>query len=399
MIAYLDCFSGVSGDMLLGALLDAGLSFEDLRADLARLPLGGYDLRAERVVKRGIAGTQFSVEVGHEHAHRGLREILDLIADSGLPEQVTQPARQVFARLAEAEAKVHQRPVEEVHFHEVGAVDAIVDVVGACCALHRLRVTELHASPLPLGGGWVKAAHGRLPVPAPATAELVRGVPSYGGPVEAELVTPTGAALVTTLARSFGPMPAMTVRAVGWGAGRRELPHPNLLRLFLGEPAGLEARPRQQTLALLEANVDDMNPELLGHLMDRLFAAGALDVFYTPILMKKSRPATLISVLAEPAQAAGLTELVFRESTTLGVRRSEVARVCLERESREVETPYGRVRVKVGLLGKEAITASPEYEDCRRLAEASGAPLKAVYDAARAAYLAQAGGAKEGESA
>jgi uncharacterized protein (TIGR00299 family) protein len=381
-IAYLDCFSGVSGDMLLGALIDAGLSADELRGDLAQLSLADYELRAERVTKRGIAATKVTVETGHSHAHRGLHDVLDIIAGADLPEPVKEMAARIFTRLGEAEAKVHGTTVEQVHFHEVGAVDAIVDVVGACCGLHRLGIAEVYASALPLGGGWVESAHGRLPVPAPATAELLRDVPAYGGPVEAELVTPTGAAIVSTVGRRFGAMPPMTVKAIGWGAGGRDLPHPNVLRLFVGEAAA--ALPEQR-LTVIETNLDDMNPELFDHLMERLFAAGALDVFYTPIVMKKSRPGTLVSVLAEPGLVSVMNDLLFRETTTLGVRVMEVARRCLDREWREVETRYGRVRVKTGLMGMEVVTSAPEYEDCKRLAREQGVPVKAVYDAAKAA--------------
>jgi len=389
MIAYLDCFSGISGDMLLGALVDFGLPLGELESDLARLPLSGYGLKAERVTKQGVAGTRVTVEVTSEHSHRGLSDILEIIHGSDLPTAVTEPAERTFTRLAEAEAQVHNRPVEEIHFHEVGAVDAIVDVVGACSGLHRMQISEVYASALPLGGGWVEAAHGRLPVPAPATAELLRGVPTYGGPVEAELVTPTGAAILTTVCRSFGPMPRMTIRGIGWGAGARDFAHPNLLRIFLGE---LSAEQREQQLLLLETNLDDMSPELLDHVMDRLFTAGALEVFYTPVVMKKSRPATLVSVLAEAARAEALRDILFRETTTLGVRVHEVERRCLERESVEVETKYGRVRVKVGRLGSEAVTVAPEYEDCRKLASECRVALKAVYEAAREAFAGGRGG-------
>ncbi|MBN1460385.1 MAG: nickel pincer cofactor biosynthesis protein LarC [Armatimonadetes bacterium] len=382
MIAYLDCFSGISGDMLLGALVDVGLAIEDLRADLAKLPLEGYEVTAKRVVKRSLSGTQVSVKTKHEHGHRGLSDILEIINGSKLPPEVTLRARRIFERLAEAEARVHGRSVEEVHFHEVGAVDAIVDIVGACCGLHRLGLEKVYASALPLGGGWVESAHGRLPVPAPATVELLHGVPSYGGPVEEELVTPTGAAIVTTIASEFGTMPAMTVRAVGWGAGQKELAHPNLLRVFLGDPT---AQPLEQQLSLIETNVDNMNPELFGHTMERLLEAGALDVFYTPIVMKKSRPATLVSVLAEPSLVGMLSELLFRETTTLGVRVTEVSRRCLEREWTEVETAWGKVRVKIGRLNGEVVNIAPEYEDCARLARENDIPAKAVYEAAREA--------------
>jgi len=382
-IAYLDCFSGISGNMLLGALIDAGLSVDDLRADLARLPLQGYQLKAERVTKRGIAATHVEVAVGHDHAHRGLKDVLKIIGESTLPREVMDCSRRIFTRLAEAEGRVHGLPADEIHFHEVGAVDAIVDVVGACCGLYRLGIVEVHASPVPLGGGWVETAHGRLPIPAPATVELLKDVPAYGGPVDAELVTPTGAAIMTTLARSYGPMPSMTVRAVGWGAGTKDLPHPNALRIFIGE---MTAAPIEQRLVALETNLDDMNPEFFDYLMDRLFAAGALDVFYTSILMKKSRPATLVTVLADAADANVLREVIFRETTTLGVRSYDLTRLCLEREWREVETEFGPVRVKVGRAGGDIVTASPEYEDCRRLARESGTPVKTVYQAALFAF-------------
>jgi len=389
VIAYLDCFSGISGDMLLGAMVDAGLSLDDLRGDLARLPLSGYEVRAERVTKQGLAGTKVTVEVEHAHAHRGLADILDLLAAADLPAEVQAGATRIFTRLAEAEAKVHGTSVEQVYFHEVGAVDAIVDVVGACCGLRRLEIEEVYASALPLGGGWVDTAHGRLPVPAPATVELLKGAPTYGGPVEKELVTPTGAAILTTLCLGFGPMPPMTVKATGCGAGSLDLPHPNLLRLMIGEPV----EPlREQRLTVLETNIDDMNPEFYDHLMERLFAAGALEVYLTPIVMKKSRPGTLVSVLTEPAWVEALSEILFRETSTLGLRVMEVARRCLEREWREVETEYGRVRVKLGLLRGEIVTAAPEYEDCKRLALARGAPVKAVYEAARAAFFLQGRG-------
>jgi len=388
MIAYLDCFSGISGDMLLGALIDAGLSLDELRADLSRLPLSGYEVTAERVTKCGIRGTQVQVKAEDAQAHRGLSDILEVIRQAGLSPAVSRPAEQTFRRLAEAEARVHDTRVDDVHFHEIGAVDAIVDIVGAFCGLQRLGIQEVHASPLPLGGGWVETAHGRLPVPAPATVELLKGVPTYGGPVEAELVTPTGAAIVTTACQRFGPMPAMTVKDVGLGAGRLDLPQPNLLRLFVGEAA---QRPREQHLVLIETNLDNMNPELFGNLMDRLFSAGALDVFYTPIVMKKSRPATLVSVLAEPPLADRLCEILFRDTTTLGIRVTEAARRCLNREWRLVETNYGRVRVKVGRLGSEIINAAPEYEDCREAAEAHGVPVKTVYEAAQAAFRESAG--------
>ena len=388
MIAYLDCFSGISGDMLLGALVDAGLSLDDLRADLSQLPLTGYEVTAERVTKQGIAGTQVRVSTEESHVHRGLADVLEVISSANLPPDVGQAAESAFRRLAEAEAHVHGTSVTEVHFHEVGAVDAIVDIVGAFCGLRRLGVSDVYASALPLGGGWVDSAHGRLPVPAPATVELLKGVPAYGGPVEAELVTPTGAAILTSVCRQFGTMPPMTLHRIGWGAGSLDLPHPNLLRIFLGEGA---TQPSEQRLVVIETNLDNMNPELFGYLMDRLFAAGALDVFYSPVTMKKSRPATVVSVLSEPALADSLSEIIFRETTTLGIRLVEVRRRCLDREWRVVETDYGRIRVKVGRLGSEILSAAPEYEDCRKAAQSHAVPVKMVYDAAEAAFSGASG--------
>ncbi len=384
MIAYLDCFSGISGDMLLGAMVDAGLALADLRSDLAKLPLHGYEISAEKVVKQGITGTLVRVKTEPSHAHRGLHDIVDIVNAAKLTPEVSVPAIGTFERLAAAEARVHGTTIDEVHFHEVGAVDAIVDVVGAFCGLNRLGIEKVYASPLPLGGGWVDTQHGRLPVPAPATVELLHGVPTYGGPVEAELVTPTGAAVLTTICRDFGKMPPMAIHAVGWGAGSRDLAHPNLLRLLLGEPT---KRPREQQLVLIETNIDNMNPELFGHVMDRLLEGGALDVFYTPIMMKKSRPATLVSVLSEPPLVDSLCDMLFRETTTLGMRLTEVGRRCLDREWKQVQTEYGPVRVKIGRLSDEILNIAPEYEDCARLAKEKGVPAKAVYEAARRAVL------------
>jgi uncharacterized protein (TIGR00299 family) protein len=379
-IAYLDCFSGIAGDMLLGALLDAGLPEETLRRDLARLGVPGYELDISQVQRHGLRATHLQVRMTEAPTARHLPDILGLIEDSDLDAAVKERAAAVFHRLAVAEGKVHGTPPDSVHFHEVGAVDAIVDVVGAAAGLAALGIERLACSPLPLGRGWVQSAHGRLPVPAPATAELVRGIPTWAGDAEAELVTPTGAALVTTLADEFGAMPPMTVSAVGYGAGTRELDSPNVLRLFIGEGAAQVGRDR---VAVLETNIDDMNPEIFDHVMERLLSAGALDVFLTPIAMKKNRPATLLTVLAEPAGREALLEIIFRETTTLGVRCAEMERRCLARESIEVETPWGAVGVKLGRLGDEVVTVAPEYEDCRRVAREHHVPLRLVYEHAQ----------------
>ncbi len=397
--AHLDCFSGVSGNMLLGALVDCGLAAADLESAVAGLALDGWQLKCQRVRRGPIACTLVEVEVNAPQPERGLAQVREILRCSSLSREVAARAEDIFRRLAEAEAAVHGVPVERVRFHEVGAVDAMVDIVGTVAGLQLLGVERLTCSPLPLGGGWVETAHGRLPIPAPATAKLLEGYPTYAGDVQTELVTPTGAALVTGLClpagggRAFGPMPPMTVRRVGYGAGSRDLAHPNCLRMFLGEPseAGTTELARGEPLVLLETNLDDMNPELYEHVMERLFEAGALDVFITPVIMKKTRPGAVLTALAPRERQAEVLQTLFRETTTLGVRASEVARYCLEREWVEVQTPYGQVRVKIGRLGGKVVTGSPEYDDCKRLARETGAPLKDIYDHARAAAIAALG--------
>lgn len=369
--------------MILGALLDAGVQPEVWQGELTKLNLSGYELKIERVQKQSLTATAVRVRVSEGGQERGLTEIEALIRASPLPTEVKETSVEVFRRLAEAEARVHGITPERVHFHEVGGVDAIVDIVGAVVGLRLLGVEAVYASALPLGHGFVDCAHGRLPLPAPATLELLRGVPVRSQDVEGELVTPTGAAILTTLAKGFGPFPPMTVERIGYGAGQRDFPFPNLLRLLVGSTsAGLDAR--LETLTLLEANIDDLNPEFYGHLMERLFTAGALDVYLTPVQMKKNRPGVLLSVACPPAKAEALAALVFAETTTIGLRRQEVQRWALARERVEVETPYGSVGVKVARLGGKVMTASPEYEDCRRLALERGVPLKEVYAAAEA---------------
>ncbi len=387
-IAHFDCLSGISGNMTLGALLACGLPEETLLDGLRRLPVHGWHLHVESVLKKGIAATHVEVEEhhhhehGHDHTHphRGLGDILGIIGESTLNDRVKRMASAIFTRLGEAEAVVHGTTPDLVHFHEVGAIDAIVDIVGTAIGIDALGIEKIVASPLPLGCGWVTCAHGTFPVPAPAVAALVQGVPLAETDVEAELVTPTGAAIITTLAERFGPLPAMTVARVGYGAGGRDLPRPNVLRLFLGETA--EAAPAE--IVGLETNLDDVPAEVLGYLMERLLAAGALDVFYTAIQMKKNRPGVLVRVLCDPRDEAACTDLLFRETTTLGVRRQPYTRTTLPRETRTVETPYGPVRVKVSRWA-DIERAEPEYDDCRARAEAAGVPLLAVYRAARGA--------------
>lgn len=403
-VAYLDCASGASGDMLLGALVDLGLPLEALRGELARLPLGGYRLEARRVVRAGLAATKVDViledppghhahghghEHGPEHGHHGLAEILDLIDRSTLEPRIRERAQALFRRLGEAEARVHGTPVEAVHFHEVGAVDSIVDVVGATVGLAWLGVDRFAASPLNVGSGTVTIAHGTYPVPPPATTRLLEGVPAYGAG-DGELLTPTGALLVTGHATAYGPLPAMTIEGTGHGAGGRDTPgRPNVLRLIVGREAE-RSEPGAGAVLVLETAVDDMPPQLCGPLVERLLAAGALDVYLTPVQMKKGRPGLLVTVLAEPSRREAAEEVLFAETTTLGLRWQAWERTVLEREQVSVDTPYGTVRVKVGRRGARVYNAHPEFEDCRAAAEERGVPVKEVLAAAQAAWRGRA---------
>jgi pyridinium-3,5-bisthiocarboxylic acid mononucleotide nickel chelatase len=391
-LAYFDCPSGAAGDMILGALVDAGLPFEDLRAGLARLELGGYALERREVMKRGFRATKVEVHVHgagaagahgpHEphHAHRTLPAIREIIGRSSLPEGVKGSAIRVFTRLADAEGRAHGQPPESVHFHDVGAVDAIVDITGACLGLHLLGVDVVHCSALPLGGGMVDGPHGRIPVPAPGTAELLRGFPVVDTGVKRELVTPTGAAILTTLAAGAGAMPPMTVTAVGYGAGTMELSSPNVLRVFLGEAA----TPRDtETVVQVETTVDDMSPQLYEPLMERLFTAGALDVYLTPVIMKKSRPGVVLVALCPPALAPDLARLLFEESTTIGVRWTAYERARLPREMVSLPTSLGTITFKVSRLDGRAVTVTPEFEEIRRIARDKGLSVRDALERAR----------------
>ena len=386
-IAYFDCLAGASGDMILGALLDAGLPLETLRERLSALDLGDeFTLETKKVSKNGFGATKLDVVVhephpGQGHSHgRHLADIDALLRKSRLPVPIQDQAAGMFRRLAEVEAGIHGEPVERVHLHEVGGIDTIVDVVGALVGLEALGVEKACASPLPLGRGFVRGAHGQIPLPAPATIALLKGVPVYGSEIEKELVTPTGALILTTVCQEFGPIPSMTLSGLGYGAGGRDLPIPNVLRLLLGETGeGVEM------LLLLETNLDDNSAEINGYVMEKLLAAGALDVFFTPIQMKKNRPATQVSVLCRPTDADSLEAILFRETSTLGVRRRSVERRCLERHSETVGTPYGPVRVKVARLPDGGFKRAPEYEDCKKAAETHGVPLRMVYEAAQKA--------------
>ena len=383
-LAYFDCASGASGDMIVGALVDLGLPVDRLREELSKLPLGGYRLEARAVTRCGLKATKVDVAVEEAPArYPHLPDILDLIGRSGLEAQVKESASALFRRLAEAEAAVHGVGVEHVHFHEVGAIDSIVDVVSAVIALRWLGATRFAASALNVGTGAVTTSHGTFPVPAPATARLVSGVPVYGAG-EGELLTPTGALIVTGHASEYGPLPPMRLEAVGYGAGSRELPdRPNVLRVLVGEAAEAASG---ETILVLETEVDDAAPQLLGPVLDRLLEAGALDAFFTPVQMKKGRPGVLVTVLAEPGRREAVEEVLFRETTTLGVRRQEWQRTALERETHAVSTAYGEIRIKVGRRGGRVYNAQPEFEDCLRAAAERGVPVKEVLAAALAAW-------------
>ena len=383
-IAYFDCFAGVSGDMILGALIDAGLDLEALREGLQALHLSGYQLKVSRVRKGAIEATDVEVAVSDELTERKMAAVEAIIRKSQIPATVKETSMAVFNRLVTVEAGIHGTSYEEAHLHEVGGTDAIVDVVGTLLGLTLLGVEKVYASNLPLGRGFVRCAHGVLPLPAPATLELLKGVPVYSIDVEEETVTPTGAAILTSLVEEFGGFPAMTVESIGYGAGKRELPFPNLLRVVVGTTSPHTGESRE-TVSLLETNLDDMNPEFYEHVMEALFAAGALDVYLKPIQAKKGRPGVVLSVLCHPQAAEELSSIIFTETTTLGIRVQTMERVCLGRETVVVDTAFGRVRIKVATLGDEVVNVSPEYEDCRRLASEKGKPVKEVYAAAEAA--------------
>ncbi len=380
-IGYFDCFCGASGDMILGALLASGLSEDELRIDLGALPVDGWELAIRKIDKKGFAATKVDVAVTAPQPHRHLRDIAELIDHARLPPSIKSRSMRIFERLAEAEAAVHGTTPDKIHFHEVGAVDAIVDVVGAVAGIHRLGLERIVCSPIPTGSGTVRCEHGTLPVPAPATVALLVGVPLAACDEPGELTTPTGAAVLTTLADACGPIPPMRIVRAGFGAGSREGRHrPNLLRMLVGEsldPSHAGA-PEEDEVIVLEANLDDTTGEQVGHAFDALFDAGALDVFATPVTMKKNRPGVQLSVIVAEPEAADCEDVLFRETTTFGVRRHRCKRRKLARESESVHTRFGAIRLKIGRRGGRAVIASPEYDDCARASRESGVALRDV---------------------
>ena len=394
-VLYFDCFSGISGDMTVGALIDAGLPVDGLTRALGSLALGDAHIHVDRVLRAGVSATKFSVHEhahaaatshthAHDHAHaphadhrhRTVDEIFQLLEHAALSATARERAKAMYQRLAEAEAAVHELPLERVHLHEVGAIDSIIDIAAVAFAMEWVGADRVVSSPLNVGGGMVHSAHGVFPVPAPATVKLLGRTPVYSGAIQKELVTPTGALIVSTFAEAFGPIPSMSIERVGYGAGDREEPTtPNVLRVFIGE----EARPTPgDRVAVVECEIDDMNPQIFGVVMERLYAAGALEVFYVPVQMKKNRPGVLLTAIVDPGQRAAVADVIFRETTTIGLRHYEVDRECLERKHVTVETPIGPVRFKIASRNGRVLNAAPEFDDCAALAAAHQLSVKEV---------------------
>jgi uncharacterized protein (TIGR00299 family) protein len=392
---YFDCFAGVSGDMILGALIAAGVEPEAFKRQLALLDVKGYSIDFESVDRSGISATYARVQTAHEDAHRHLSDILKIIYDSRLSPAVKNRAAKIFSRLAEAEALVHNERIDQVHFHEVGALDAIIDVVGAAICFDRLGIERFASSALHVGSGTVDMDHGRYPVPPPAVAELLKGAPFYSTDITGELVTPTGAAIITTVCAHYGPIPTMKLEQTGYGAGTRQYEKfPNALRVLIGEDqvsASDLVSSADENLWMIETNMDDISPQILGHVMERAFELGALDCYFTSVQMKKNRPGILLSILCRAEQRPVLSELLFSETTTLGIRSYEVERRALERKIVAVETQYGPIDVKVAQLNGHIVKAMPEYEQCRQAARVANVPLRVVEEAARAVFAKRDG--------
>lgn len=379
---YFDCFAGASGNMVLGALIAAGVDAESLKTELKKLNLPDFDLAVEKVDRSGISSIHVHVDIPDEKNHRHLPEIERIINESSLSDSIKARSIAIFNRLAEAEASVHGIELSKVHFHEVGALDAIIDIVGSCIGFEILEIEQFASSKIHAGSGFVDMAHGKFPIPPPAVAELLKGTPFYSTEIEGELITPTGAAIISTLCDNYGSLPELRLEVIGYGAGTRKYEKfPNVLRVMIGEAASLNENEGIETLTVLETNIDDLSPQILGHFMDRALAEGALDCWFTPIQMKKNRPATLVSVLCKTADEQKFLELFYRETSTIGVRVSHVERNSLRRELTPVETEFGEVQVKTAYLDGEAINANPEFEDLKAAAVASGVSIKTVADA------------------
>ena len=385
---YFDCFAGASGDMILGALISAGVDATTLKEQLALLKLPGYEIDLVTVNRSGISATHARVKTEHEHKHRHLSQIVKIIRESDLKTGVKERAAKIFTRLAAAEARVHNQPIEKVHFHEVGALDAIIDVVGAAICFDLIGAEHFICSPLRVGHGTVKMAHGQFPIPPPAVAELLKDVPIYAGDLEGEFVTPTGAAIITTVCNDFGPLPSFAIESTGYGAGTRKYEDfPNVLRVFVGDAGDEDATDQQ--LLMIETNIDDMSPQLFGYVMERALELGALDCYLTPVQMKKNRPGNLLSILCRPQDREKFLQVLFAETTTIGARSYEVTRRALSRETVRVETQFGPIDVKVARMLDGLEKAMPEYEQCTIAAQKAGVALHEVQEATREAYLKQ----------
>ena len=377
-ILYFDCSAGISGDMTLGALLNLGVSLDDLNRELAKLPIKGFQVDVQKVNKRGVEALKVDVIVaGEDVHHRGLTTIKNIINESTLDEKIKDTAIKIFTKLGEAEAKIHGTTVDKIHFHEVGAIDAIVDIVGTAILLNKLQIDEVYVSSIHTGSGFVTCQHGTMPIPAPATLELLKGVPIYSTEIKGELTTPTGAAILSTIAKAFGQIPLMKADKIGYGAGTKDLAIPNVLRVSLGylEEASFDC----QQQWVLECNIDDMNHEFIDYVMDKLFQAGAKDVYLTPIQMKKNRPALKLSVLYNEEVEEKVLSIIFTETTSIGIRKYPVEKIMLDRKTQIVETSWGNVSVKLAYYKGQLVNTAPEYEDCKRLAEKTGLPIKQIY--------------------
>ena len=374
-IAYFDCFSGISGDMLVGSLIDAGLDFEELENEIKKLGLESVEIKADKIVKQNIASTRFSVLYEDQKHHRHLQDLNAMVDNASIDEDIKAKAREVFLKIAVAEAKIHNMPLDKVHFHEIGAVDTIVDVVAALTGFRKLGIEKVFCSGLNVGSGFVTFSHGKFPVPAPATAEILKDVPVYSTDSKGELVTPTGAAIITALADGFGDMPSVKVESIGYGAGSKDFEHPNVLRVYLGQ---MVEKPSENVIDVIETNIDDMNPQWYDHIIDRLYGEGALEVFMTNIQMKKNRPGIKLTILADPVKKDQLLKIVFRETTSIGVRMRRESREILERESMTLDTPYGKVNAKKTIYEGETLNQKVEYDDLKRLAAENNLSVKII---------------------
>ncbi len=375
-VIYFDNFNGISGDMILGALFDAGLTFSDWKKEIDKLNLIGFEIEIKKKEKRGIVGTDFKIKIHDEKTERKGVELIEIVEKSSLSDCIKEKSIKILNRIIDAESKIHNEKREDIHLHEIGGIDTIIDIVGSIVGLEILGIDKVFSSLIPIGSGKIKTSHGIFPVPAPATAELLKGFPVYSNGVIGEITTPTGAAIITSIASSFGEFPQMKIEKVGYGLGKKDFEIPNILRVFIGE--FFENYLKNYNI-LIETNIDDMNPEILGFLMEKAFSLGALDIFFTPIFMKKNRPAYKLSILCEEKDKSSILDLIFKETSSIGVRITKVEKVFLKREIKEINTKFGKVRLKISyFLGEKKFT--PEYEDLKKISQEKNIPLKKVYD-------------------